>query len=271
MNGNNVQTDSFDSSNPSFSTNGRYDPTKATTNGTVGSIAGVLNIGNSDINGDVYLGPTASDSLNNNGSVTGTTHYDWTVDFPDVVLPVSVTTFLPAIASPFPIPVNGISYNYYFNAAPGIQYVSITGNGNIYVAPGARVVAYCPTSISPSYITVGATNGLSGNLQVYIAGSSFTLSGQATVDGGVAGNLGFWGLPTCTDIQFTGNAAITGTIYAPEANIRLGGGGSDTYDIVGSIIGGNVTVNGHFNFHYDEALSHNGPVSGYAANYWKEL
>ena len=68
----------------------------------------------------------------------------------------------------------------------------------------------------------------------------------------------------------TGNASWTGTIYAPEADIRMGGGGNNTYDIVGSIIANTISMNGHFNFHFDEALLGSGPKR-FVANSWREL
>ena len=102
-------------------------------------------------------------------------------------------------------------------------------------------------------------------------GPSFTLSGNSVVDGGVAANLAYYGTTNNTQISFTGNAAFTGTIYAPEADIKLGGGGNNTYDVVGAIIGNTITMNGHFNFHYDESLINSGPSRGFVASSWTEL
>jgi len=102
-------------------------------------------------------------------------------------------------------------------------------------------------------------------------GPSFTLSGNEVIDGGSALNMSYYGTTNNTQINFSGNASFTGTIYAPEADITLGGGGKTTYDLVGSIIGNTVNMNGHFNLHFDEALLSAGPSRGFVANSWREL
>jgi hypothetical protein len=48
------------------------------------------------------------------------------------------------------------------------------------------------------------------------------------------------------------------------------GGGSTRYDFVGATITGSVKMNGHFQFHYDEALKGFGPRRGYAVTSWEE-
>ena len=73
-------------------------------------------------------------------------------------------------------------------------------------------------------------------------------------------------------MTWSGNASYIGTVYAPEAQFTLNGGGAgSTSDYQGSCIVNSVVMNGHFNFHYDENLKRTGPVSGYTVSYWKEL
>ena len=72
MNGNNIATDSFDSSNPSYSTNGQYDPAKRKDKGDVATNSGLvnsLNVGNADILGHVSTGPGGSVAVGANGLV----------------------------------------------------------------------------------------------------------------------------------------------------------------------------------------------------------
>jgi hypothetical protein len=78
------------------------------------------------------------------------------------------------------------------------------------------------------------------------------------------------GLPTCTAVNLQGNGAITGVVYAPEADLKLGGGGSTTYDFVGCIMAKTATLTGHMNFHFDEALRNNSYSRGYIVTNWKE-
>lgn len=51
----------------------------------------------------------------------------------------------------------------------------------------------------------------------------------------------------------------------------MGGGGGNTYDFVGASVSSTVLMNGHFNFHYDEALGRIGPRRGYIITGWNEV
>ena len=72
MNGNNIATDSFDSSNPSYSTSGQYDPAKRKDKGDVATNSGLvnsLNVGNADILGHVSTGPGGTVAVGANGLI----------------------------------------------------------------------------------------------------------------------------------------------------------------------------------------------------------
>ena len=271
LKGNNVTANSFDSMNPSLSTNGRYDSTKTSTNGDIASVQGLVNVGNADIYGSLLLGPTATDSINNNGFVTGGVSNDFNVDFPDVILPQ--TSWLPVTPLLLPLLIDGVLYNYAFGTLgglPGGDYVISGLNGNLYVGTNTGVRLLINGNASPGVIRV-AGPGAGARLSIYMNGSSFTLTGQSTADGGNALNLSYFGTTNNTSISLSGNASFTGTIYAPEASFSLGGGGNNTYDFVGASVTQSVTMNGHFNFHFDENLLRNGPQIGYAATSWTEL
>jgi hypothetical protein len=269
--GNNVNTDSFDSGNTNLSTNGRYDSTKTSTNGTVASVSGIVAVGNANINGSVLLGPGATDSIKNNGVITGGTYDDFNPNFTDVTLPSA--SWVPAVVQAVPMLIDGVLYNYVFGygVASSGDY-TITGlSGNVYVGTNSNIRLLLNGNASPGNIRVAGPGGNSGHLTIYMNGPSFTLSGQSTVDGGTASNLSYFGTTNNTSISLSGNAAFTGTIYAPEADFSLGGGGNNTYDFVGSSVTKSVTMNGHFNFHFDEALLRNGAARAFVANSWKEL
>ena len=269
LNGGGILTDSFDSSNPNLSTNGFYDPSRTSTNGDIASLGGLVEVGSASVHGDIYLGPGATDEVSKNGTVSGTTYYDFNADFPPAELPGPVTSFIHVPAMIFPTNINGASYSYYFGASG--DYSISGGSGNVYVAPGAKVRLYVTSSFSPSVIRVAGTGLTAGNLQLYMGGTDFRLSGQSIVDGGNAANLGYWGLSQNTSISFSGNSSFVGTIYAPNAAFTLGGGGSSVYDFVGACVVKSVTMNGHFQFHYDESLLRAGPVKGYSAASWREI
>ena len=135
LKGNNVSTDSFNSTLTNLSKNGRYDSSKTSTNGDMASIAGIVNVGNANINGSVSLGPTASDSIQKNGFVTGGVFQDFNVEFEDVVLPQ--TAWVPAVPLAVPLLINGVSYNYVFNIS-GDYSINNLG-ANVYVASNTVV------------------------------------------------------------------------------------------------------------------------------------
>lgn len=267
MNGNGVSVDSFDSSNPALSTNGRYDPAKTSTNGTVALVSGSLSVGNHSISGNLMLGPTATYAGSPN-SVSGTISSDLNVDFPQVALPPDVGSWS-TLALPLPGIVNGVLYNYVFNA-PGGDYIIPSLSGNVYIASNATVRLDVQSGGS-SGVQVAGTGSKAGKLTVYIASPSFSVGGNGAVDGGNPANLSYYGLPSNTSISFSGNALFTGTLYAPSADLTLNGGGNNTYDFVGSCVAKSVTMNGHFMFHFDQNLLNAGASRGYLATYWQEL
>jgi hypothetical protein len=273
LKGNGVGTDSFNSAIPTLSSNGYYVASKASTNGDIASIAGIVNVGNGNVNGSVLLGPSATDTISKNGFVSGGVSNDFNVTFEDVVLPSS--TWLPTPSTN--LVINAITYNYVFPDLPisagGVTtYYSISGlNGNLYVGTNQNVTVLITGNASPGTIRVAGTGTSAGKLSIYMDGTSFTLTGNDTVDGGNAANLSYFGTTNNTSITFSGNASFTGTIYAPEADFKLGGGGNNTYDFVGASVTKSVTMNGHFNFHFDENLLTAGPREGFVAHSWSEL
>jgi hypothetical protein len=294
LNGKNIHTDSFDSSQPGLyaDANGLYDPTKAKAGGDVvtdGQLTDSLDIGNATINGKVKTGPDGVIKIGDLGSVgdqtwtdshlgeiqEGWDAYDMNVNFPSLELPDGYTS---ANWVPFQ------NYTNYAESPPVVydrailtsgKYKSLSLDGKVYVAPGVEASIYIQSGYEQTgseIITIGydASTDQSGTLTVY-AGGNVKLAGQGVTNpGGNAENFTLYGLETCTQINFGGNASFTGVIYAPDAAFELGGGGTDTYDFVGSSITKSVKMNGHFNFHYDENLRFVGPSRGFIPNWWLE-
>ncbi|HTL58494.1 MAG TPA: hypothetical protein VL361_22595 [Candidatus Limnocylindrales bacterium] len=271
--GNGISTDSFNSSNPNQSDNGRYPvlyPSRASTNGDVASVQGLINVGNGNINGTLYLGPTATDTIGGNGIVTGGVSNDFNVELEDVVLP-STTWLQPSVTN---VTIGTNTYQYLFGPGTsngsGDFTIADLKNSSIYVS-NATVRLKLTGNASPTLIQVAGVGTSAGSLTIYMDGPSFTLSGKSTVDGGLAASLSYYGTTNNTSITFGGNASFTGTIYAPEAAFSMGGGGSSIYDFVGAAVLKSAVLNGHYNFHYDEALATTGPKRGYVPNSWQEL
>jgi hypothetical protein len=83
-------------------------------------------------------------------------------------------------------------------------------------------------------------------------------------------NFLFYGLPNLSTIDFHGTSEFIGAIYAPSADLTLGGGGHGN-SLQGAAICKTVTLNGHYDVHYDEALADWGPAKSFTANSWQEL
>jgi Putative Ice-binding-like adhesive domain len=262
MNGNGIATDSWNSHSSTLSNNGQYDSSRTSTNGSVASVQGLINIGNHTIDGNMYLGPTAS--YNNSGTVDGTIYTDYNVQFPNAVLPTvdssgNVVTWFTAA------PVGG---NYNFDT-PGNYTVNTSAS--ITVQPGVAVTLHVTTQdFSPASITIlgGMTN--SGTVYIYQDSGTATLSGNASTGGNRPDNFYYYGLPGVTSITLSGNSTFIGVIYAPEAQLTLNGGGNAN-NLEGAAIVNQVTLNGHYDFHYDESLATNGPSRGYIPISWQEL
>jgi hypothetical protein len=282
LGGNGMFTDSFNSLNPSQSDNGRYpigfSPPRTSTNGDVASVLGLVNVANSAINGQLLLGPTATDSISSNGQVTGGVTNDFNYEFEDVVMPS--TNWLPpittnmTIASTIGTNIVSASYTYVFGRGAAYPngsgyYVVSGGPGSIYVS-NVNVTLKITGSAAPQYVVVDGA-GTNSTLTIYMDGPSFSITGASSVDGGLASSLSYYGTTNNTSITFGGNASFTGTIYAPEADFKENGGGSSTYNFVGAAVIRSANVTGHFNFHYDEALTTTGPKRSFIPNSWREL
>lgn len=281
FNGKNVETDSFDSADPNYSNGGRYDPSKNKDNGDVVTdytITNALNVGNAKIRGQAKTGPKGTMGILN-GSVgdkawvdggnigvqPGHFANDMNVVFPDVSMPN--TSWLPM--GSVNQTIDGITYDYVFNSSG--DYTISTFTKGIYVNTNVAVRLKITSSVSMngSKDTIRLASG--AQLKLYMMGDTFKIAGNGVLnDNNNAANFYYFGLPSNRSVQFNGNAAFTGAIYAPNADFSLGGGGNSTYDFVGASVTKSVKMNGHFRFHYDENLRKNGMGRGYIPTNWKE-
>ena len=264
MNGNNVSTDSFDSADSLYSTNGLYSASKAKSRGDVATdsnLTNSLNVGNANIHGNLATGPGGSVSVGANGQVTGTISDDMNVQFDPVLPPFNGGYFTPSGGT-----VNGVNYNYVLDSG-NYQLSSLSGK----VLVRGNAVLWVTQSLSmsgQSSITIQSNKVL----KLYVSAASASLGGNGVINQtGNATNFFYYGLPSNTSLSVSGNAGFTGVIYAPSAALSLNGGGNNTIDFIGAAIVGSATLNGHFNFHYDENLARVGPSRGYVITSWNEL
>lgn len=278
MNGNNVTTDSYDSTDPSKSTNGLYDFAKRQPNGDIASNDTVTNtvdvlLGNADIYGQVMVSPSGSVTMGPNGSIgptlvegdrattvaqaltNGWLRTDFQVDVPDVILPTGAASW-PALPASGPITAgdykstlinssrtvtNGTVRIYLTGNSKSIQ---LTGNDAITIATGAKLILYTDGSVDIAGNGVVNNTGRPLNCQLYARNT--------------------------TSVKYSGNAAFNGIIYAPKAAMEIKGGGANG-EVSGSIVADTIKMTGGTVFHYDEALRKTGPNSLYNIATWRSL
>jgi hypothetical protein len=281
MNGNNIRADSFDSDSPYHSTGRRYDPDKAKNNGDVATNSGLINsvnVGNAEIYGHVATGPGGSIAIGPNGGVgdsewhrfhngvkPGWVTDDMNVSFPDVMPPYS------SGAAPASGTIGSVSYSYVLGQNEYyMTSLSMSSDAKMIVTNDAVLYINGSFSMSGQSQIIVATNA---SLKLYVNGSA-SIGGQGVINNNaVATNFFYYGCTNNTSLSLSGNAGFTGVIYAPQAALSLVGGGNDKTDLdfVGACVAKTVKMNGHFNFHYDEALSRYGASSEFLITSWREL
>jgi hypothetical protein len=278
LKGNNIATDSFDSADPNYSTNGLYDPTKRKAGGDIATTQGIINVQNANVMGTLYTGPGGSYTVGPSGSVgdvawvTGgnngleSGHYknDFNMDFPIVLAPYQ------SGVPPQGGTISGTNYawilgsgNYMDSDVGGASFKSgdiilVTGAAKVYVTGNFQMSSSATLIIAPG-----------ASLQLYVGGANTTIS--TVNNAGNCSSFSYFGLPANTSITLGGNDSFMGTIYAPQADLTLSGGGNNTLDYQGAISVNTIGMNGHFNFHFDENLKRAGPIRGFQITSWGEI
>jgi hypothetical protein len=149
------------------------------------------------------------------------------------------------------------------------DYVVENLGGSVFIGGDVRVLVRGNMNFTGKG---GITIGPKGSLKLYMAGPSAQIAGQGILNlNGNAHAFGYYGLPSNTSLYLQGNGSFIGTIYAPNADFKLGGGGNDIQDFIGASVSASIFMNGHFNFHYDEDLARRGPQSLFVITSWNEV
>lgn len=266
--------DSFDSADTNKSTNGKWDINKRGDNGSIATNSkhpGQLNLNGADVYGTIATGPGGTPNVGSasvgdkawvDGGNTGVQpgHYvdDMNVEFDPIEVPFTGGASAPESG------VAGYDWvlkdaNYQVNSVKN-KKILVTGDAVFYVVGSFE-------QQGNSVVEVAAT----GSLKLYVGGN-VSIGGNGIVNQTAkAENFMLFGLPTCTNIKFHGNGTFSGAIYAPNADLTLNGGGSGDEDFSGASVTKSVTFNGHFKFHYDEALGRIGMGKGYIVTSWNEM
>jgi len=123
-----------------------------------------------------------------------------------------------------------------------------------------------------SELPSGVTPLQDASVTVYSGGTSCAISGNGVLNQpGIAGNFILLCAPTVTSFALNGNAGFTGVLVAPSVALSMNGGGNNTIDFIGSVMANSITMNGHFNFHYDEGLLSNKNFGRFLITAWNEV
>lgn len=145
---------------------------------------------------------------------------------------------------------------------------------------GGNSIITCPSRlVLPNGLDMSGSDTITvapgGSIAVYSGGTDLTVNGNGVINqSGYAANFIVYAADTVTsmDYKVSGNGAFTGVLIAPNAQATMNGGGnSDTNDFNGAIMVDSVKMNGHFQFHYDEALSRIGKNGRFLITSWKEV
>jgi hypothetical protein len=148
-------------------------------------------------------------------------------------------------------------YEHVLNS--GDYYYNGSLSGSTIVLGSARLVLPSGMSMSGQDKFTIATGA---SVMVFAGGTSCSIGGNGVVNqSGKAFNFIMFCTPSVTSFSLNGNGEFTGVLIAPNANITMNGGGNADNDFQGALVVNSVTMNGHFKFHYDEALGRT-PANG---------
>jgi len=259
--GNFTAVDSYDSSK------GAYGGANIGTDGDIGvnSIAAeALDIGNGDVYGDAFIGPTGNVSTvikTQAGAVlTGIKGVlPSPVSLPDVTIPdfsgpniSSSTTLSPGnfgeldLSGTKTVTLNAGSSNpgkFYFKSVEltGTSQITTIGNVEIYILEDLKAEGN----------GIVNSTGDTSKLTVYV--EKHDENGD-----GIADNV----------VKLAGNGGFYGGVYAPDVPATVTGNG----DIFGSIVGSTIDFAGQGKLHFDTKMSSgNGSVQKFVINSWKDI
>jgi hypothetical protein len=164
-------------------------------------------------------------------------------------------------------------YRWVLNADGG-KYESTNlrmGGSDKLLVTGTNVTLYIRDDFQMTGSSTEIVIAPNASLKI-VVGGDVNLAGNGIFNYNLdASKFALYGMPTCHNIAISGNASFTGVIYAPDADIAMNGSGTTNYDVIGAITGKTANLNGHFHFHYDEALGRARILSKYNVASWREI
>jgi hypothetical protein len=270
----NIVVDSYDSSDPTKSTNGLYDVAKRQENGDVATDGQLIDAGNAQIFGDVA---TNAGTVSGAANITGVERTDFYQE---------------------PIPVGAPSWSSWNTSVSTVNSTTtITASATQGSAASRYVLSGISLSGGKTLTIAGNADGSQTYVEIYVTGDiSVSGTGQIVVQPGVTATIYFAGNVDITGngvlnsnnqpddlllygiqpangspehVNFGGNSQITASIYAPGHDVTVNGSGTNGH-VYGSIVGKTVTMTGVSNLHYDERLGSKGMINNYKIVSWFE-
>jgi hypothetical protein len=284
--------DSYDSSDPTKSSNGVYNASLYSgDSGDISVLEGSadgasVSITNTLIYGKVHtgsgcpinLGPNGGVgshtwlAFNNSGIEPGWALADARFIFPDTSLPPPPYSPNPTGGYGVTIETNGTNLIYTTNF---YTYILLPAQRYKFGTIPAGATIFVQASSPPTNATLILTGGLTGienftldrgaRLSIY-CDKSITVSGGGVANpNGNADSFVVYGTSNVTSLRFSGDGTFAGLFIAPGADAELRGGGNNPEDFSGAFLVNSLTTYFNFNFHFDEHLLTSFALPGPAA------
>jgi hypothetical protein len=147
--------------------------------------------------------------------------------------------------------------------------LTINGDVTIIVTASAGSSAIDLAGQTSINITTGSSLKIYTEGNVSIAGNGVLNGGTTAATANQPKSFQIFGTRTSTGqtVKIAGNGVLSGVVYAPNADVTINGNG----DVMGSVVGNNITLTGNAAFHYDESLADLDGGSPFRISNWQEL
>ncbi len=261
LKGQNVTMDSYNSANGAYSGSNRGSEIRVS---TVSIETDAIDIGNANIFGYVAVGATlapgqtGSDVIDVGKNGTISSYGEAQIVQEDRILTDYYASFpnrpAPSVSSGWEFPNSGTI------TTSGTYYVdgdwSLGGNsGALAIAPNTDVILVVTGELN---LTGKATLTLNtdATLKLFVEGD-VSIGGNGILNSSNPENLEVIGTNTNEGeqtIKINGNGQLSATVYAPNANVELKGGGSSGR-VYGAVVAYDASLVGNSHFSFDEALA----------------
>jgi len=244
---------------------GRYSPTNRNANGNIGTDSqqpNAIDIGSAHVYGHVVTGPGGTVAVAGgyigdfDQSQPSWRNDDMNVQFQDNVPPTGQFMVPTKIqVGPSNITVLG-SGNYQLDA-----FATSSMNRPMIVTGNATLLVTGDFSVNGTgYVKIEQ----GASLKLYVGGKGSIHGGGVVNGSGDPNNFGYYGLPTSTQLTYSGAADFVGIINAPQADVAISGGSS----VYGAVICRTFSSSGGSGVHYDQKLGGGGI---FLITSWREI